>query len=263
MANGFRLFLALIISVFAINSAQAQFYNYNPLYEPPPKYRPLKLVKRLSYENFKHIKLLQSSIANYGGGDAEVQALVDQYADASALYFQNRINDAANMFTKNEKKIFETSKKLSKIYKEDSEKLMTQALKINIKRKLRRSLDGKKPDPVAEKLLANAQFGIQKANDFYDRFGNAKEASPRGLISAIYYFRRAKENIFLIYEARYIGDKSYRFKNSEDKVKFIKKAIDEDKALSANEKSILKQLYNSKAVMDNDNKIFKSMEKMN
>ncbi|HOO71374.1 MAG TPA: hypothetical protein PK926_06400 [Spirochaetota bacterium] len=229
MLKKFRIYLAFIISIFIFVPSFAQDKQFNQLYKPLP------LIKRLSYENFKNIKLLQSAIMNYGGGESEVEQLIDQYAEASALYFQNRIDDAANKFSENERGILKVAQNLAKKYKDDSESLLIQAIKLNIKTSLRRSLNGEKRNEVADKLLANAQFGVQKGNDFYDRYKAAHTAPPSELVSSIYYYRRAKENLFLMYEVTDL--------DPQEKKSFF----DQHK----------------KDIEDNNNRIYKSREKEN
>lgn len=155
-------------------------------------YQPISVIKRLSYDNFKSIKLLHAAIMNYGGGEAEFDRLVDTYAEASALYFQNKIIEAANLFTKNEEDINEVSRKIATIYKNDTDKLHTSIIKINVKYKIKSSLKGEQPNSGADKAVAGASYGIQKANDLYVR------SRP---IEAIYYFRRAKEQCFKLYDS--------------------------------------------------------------
>ena len=106
---------------------------------------------------------------------------------------------------------------------------------MNIKTSLRRSLNGEKRNEVADKLLSNAQFGVQKANDFYDRYKAAHTAPPSELVSSVYYYRRAKENLFLMYE---VTDLDPREK---------KNFFDQHK----------------KDIEDNNNRIYKSREKKN
>jgi len=189
----------MVILLMAVSFPALSQYRstYDPAYGPPSrKSSPVKIVKRLSYQNFKYIKLLQTAVMNYGGGEAELTRLVDQYAEASALYFQNKVEAAADKFVENEKAILKLSQKLAKKYKEDSEKLLNMALKMNIKQSLKRGLKGEKRSHSADKFLGNAKFGVQKANDYFDRYINATSASPRGLVMAIYYYRRSKDNIF-------------------------------------------------------------------
>jgi len=236
MAKGFRIITAFLFIFMLIGSVSAQGVDYDPTYGPPKrKSRPLSTVKRLSYENFKYIKLLQSAVMNYGGGESEVEKLVDQYAEASALYFQNKTGEAADKFMENEREILKVTQRLAKRYKEDTEKLLNQGLKMNIKDSLKRGLKGKKKDMVAEKSLNNAKFGVQKANDYYDRYINATSASPRGLVSAIYYFRRSKENIFIMIDVMDI--------DPEEKTKILKR--------------------HKRDIEDNKNKVYRSMEKEN
>ena len=262
MAKVYTSIIAIIFCCTVFIPLQAQQSpDYNPLYGPPPQYQSLPLVKRLSYENFRNLKLLQAGLENYGGGESEIQKLVDQYADASALYFQNKVTDAAIMFLKNEAQILESAKKLSTTYKKDSEQLLNGALKVAIKKSLKESFQGGKDDPLSNKFIQNAQFAVQKGNDYYDRYVNAKQAAPRELITAIYYYRRGKENIFQMYEYRYLNEPS----NMKEKVKVkeLHKKVDEDKTLTEDERKIIKDQYNLRALEDIKNKPFRSMEKEN
>jgi hypothetical protein len=191
--------LCVIISILSISSslsAQTTSYDYNPLYGPLP-FNPLSVARRLSYENFRSIKLLHAAIMNFGGGEAEVNKLVDQYAEASALYFQNRINESAEAFTKNQIEILAAAQRLARKYKDDTTALLTESIKLNFKNKFSKSFhEIRQEETSADKYLKNAQWNVSKATDYYDRFKDAKVASAIGLINAIYYFRAAKENIF-------------------------------------------------------------------
>ncbi len=210
--------------------------TYDPLYGPPSrKSQPVQTVKRLSYQNFKYIKLLQAAVMNYGGGEAELTRLVDQYAEASALYFQNKVEAAADKFMENEKEILKVAQKLAKKYRDDSDRLLNMGLKMNIKQSLKRGLKGEKRNAVADKFLSNAKFGVQKANDYYDRYIKATTASPRGLVMAIYYYRRSKENIFQMIKAL---------------------EMDNDR-----KKDLLEK--HKKDIEDNKNRIYTSMQKEN
>ena len=195
MTKKLRIYAAFFLSILIFAPAYSQDKQYNQLY------KPLSVVKLLSYENFKNIKLLQVAIMNYGGGEAEVERLIDQYADASALYFQNRIDEAASKFSENEREILKVAQNITKKYRDDSEALLIQAIKLNIKSSLKRQLKGEKRNEVADKLLSNAQFGVQKASDYHDRYKDAVTAPPRELINSIYYFRLAKENLIQMYDA--------------------------------------------------------------
>jgi hypothetical protein len=202
MVKGFRAVLAAVIAIVACTYASAQVVEYSPT-QGPPKHEssPVQTVMSLSYENFKNIKMLNAAIMNYGGGESELERLVDQYAEASAFFFQNKEDLAADKFLENEREILKVSQKLARKYKEDTEQLLNMGIKMNIRDSLKKGLKGDKSNAVAEKLLNNAQFGVQKANDYYDRYINATKASPRNLITSIYYYRRSKENLISMVEA--------------------------------------------------------------
>ena len=226
MAKGCRVILAFLISMMLISIAEAQEKKYNQYYNP------VSLIKRLSYENFKNIKLLTSAIYNYGGGESEVEALVEQYAEASALYFQNKVEESANKFTENEKAIQDTAEKLATKYKEDATKLLMGGIKLKVKDQIKRSLKGEKENKVVSQFVDNGSAVLKHADDLFVR---AKYTS------SIYYYRRVKENIFNMYEAM-------EFDKDKDKDKKIKEDM-----LAPYKKDI----------EDNKNKIYKSKEKEN
>ena len=181
----FTLF-ALCIAAYTLPVAQEnQEKQFNPLYDPEA------VIQRLSYDNFKNIKLLRTAIYNFGSGEQEFNSLVDTYAEASALYFRNEMIASANLFTKNEKDIKEVAMRLAKLYKEQSEKLHVQVIKMGVRHSLKASIEQTKPNPSVDPLISNASYGIKMANDYLVR------SKP---IDAIDYFRRAKENCFKVYQ---------------------------------------------------------------
>jgi len=196
MRKGMLFAVMFVLSLSPSLSAQTYSYDYSPLYGPLPL-NPLSVARRLSYENFRSIKLLHAAIMNFGGGEAEVNKLVDQYAEASALYFQNRIKESAEAFTRNQIEILNTAKRLALKYKEDTAALLTDSIKLNFKNKFKKNFQEiRQGEASADKYLENAQWSVSRANDFYDRFKDAKAAPSLGLINAVYYFRATKENLF-------------------------------------------------------------------
>ena len=232
MVRGKRIFFGIIICVFL--SIPYSYSQSSGDATQPHRYEPESLVKRLSYENFKNIKMMTAAIVNYGGGEEMIDKLIDGYAEASALYFQNKYEESAENFLKNEKEIFEVSKKIVKKYNEDSEKLLNDTIKLSIKKEIKEAMKGDSSNDTTTKFLNGARFAVQRGNDIYYRYKDATIASPRELISAIYYYRRAKESIFLLHEYT-LNDKAK--KEFFDKYK--------------------------KDVEDNKNKVFKSKEKQN
>ena len=189
MTKGFRFILIFPVLLFVISTLYGQFETQKKEFNP--LYKPISVVKRLSYDNFKKIKLLHTAIMNYGGGKEVFDRIVDAYAEASALYFQKKITESANLFTKNGKDIDEVAEKIVKIYKEETDKLHTEIIKMNVKYSIKMSLAGEKPNPTATKAVSGASFGVQKANDYFVR------ARP---INAIYFYRRAKAKCFQLYK---------------------------------------------------------------
>ncbi len=222
-----------------------------------PQYNPVSVVKRLSYENFRNIKLLRTAILNFGGGDAEMQKLIDQYADASALYFQDKVVEAATKFTENERAIFRTAKSIAAQYKKESEEFLTKGIKRNIQINLESEIEGKGRNAVMEKYLDSAKFSLRTGNSIFDDFQYVNEnqaGSANRLVTSIYYYRMAKENLFLMYLAHVESlelDKD-RKKDREMKDALMDSMIKED----------FKADY-QKHMQDNKNKIFTAMEKRN
>ncbi len=255
MKSGFQFF-ALILSLLISYSLFAQNKtSYNS------RYVPLNLVKRLSYENFRNIRLLQAAIMNFGGGKKELGQLVDQYAEASALYFQNRIDAAANKFEENNKKILETAKKVVRAYKRDAEKILLNATKYNIKTRLSMEIKGVKRHKAPDKYLSLAKYSLRKANDFFVRYKDAISTDPRQLARAIYYFRRAKENSFIAYKAYFkMGTRFERLVRLERQKKLTDQQRDELKR----KRFVTALLKNyEKDMQDNLNKQYTSKEKKN
>jgi len=246
------LVLFIVINIFgAFNTgySQTEVSKYNQ------QYNPVSLIKRLSYENFKNIKLLRSAIMNYGGGEAEVQKLIDQYADATALYFEDKVEESAAKFSENEKEIFKIAKKIAGDYSKDSSLFLNKGIKRNVKLSIQQELEGKPRDAVMDKYLDNAKSANKRASSILDdyKYSTEKNAgSAQRLITSIYYFRLAKQNIFLMYQA-YIepmkldADKK---KDREMKDQLFDKMIKED----------YKEDY-KKDLQDNKNKVYTSMEK--
>jgi len=222
-----------------------------------PQYNPASVVKRLSYENFRNIKLLRTAILNFGGGEAEMQKLIDQYADASALYFQDKVVEAAAKFTENERAIFITAKNIAAQYKKESDDFLKNGIKRNIQLNLESEIEGKGRNAVMDKYLDSAKFSLRAANAIFDDFQNVnsnRAGSANRLVTSIYYYRMAKENLFLMYLAHTDTlelDKD-RKKDREIKDALMDRLIKED----------FKADY-QKHMQDNKNKIFTSMEKRN
>ncbi len=189
MIKGIRYYIAFSIALFLFSSANAQFDTAKKEFDP--LYNEMDVVKQLSYENFKKIKLLHTAIMNYGGGKEEFDRLVDTYAEATALYFQNKIMESANLFTKNKKDIDEVAARIAKIYKNDADKLHLNSIKMHVKYKVKMSLKGEQVNPQSEVALNTAAGGVQIANDYFAR---------SRFVESISYFRRAKESCFQLYK---------------------------------------------------------------
>lgn len=250
----------LMLAIFSVLLLFPQSNNINAQSNEAgfnPQYNPVSLVKRLSYENFRNIKLLRTAILNFGGGDAEMQKLIDQYADASALYFQDRINDAAGKFTENEREIFRTSYKIAKQYRKESDEFLKKGIKRNIQINLESEVGGENRNAVMDKYLENAKFSLKKANSILDDFKYVNDnnaGSANLIISSIYYYRLSKENLFLMYKGHV---ESLELDKDRKKDREMKDALFD---------SMLKEDFREgyqKDFQDNKNKVFTSMEKTN
>lgn len=251
-----RLLLAVMvfINIFFLSSvlhAQEGEKQYNS------QYSATSVVKRLSYENFRNIKLLRTAILNYGGGEAEVQKLVDQYADATALYFQDKTEDAANKFTENEREIFKVAKRISGEFNKDTAAFLTKGIKRNVQVNLEREVDGKDRNVVMDKYLDNAKISLKKGSSIYDDYkytGDKPTGSAKRLITSIYYYRMAKQNLFMMYQAHVDSMKldPDKKKDQEMKDQMLDKLLKED----------FKADY-KKDMQDSKNKVYVSMEKIN
>lgn len=231
MTKAINFALALLI-FFAADYSFAQ--SKNSLYQPIP------LSKRLSYENFRNIKLLYSAIINYGGGEAEFENLVEQYSEASALYFQGKYDESAAKFYENQKEIMKVAVKLATRYKDDTDKILAETRKLVLKNSVKRSLNGKQPNESAETLLKQSENSNQRAYDIYDRYKTSID-TPKEILNSIFYFRRAKENSFLVYSTI---------------------ELDSDKTKDKAQKEAILKKY-KRDMDDNKNKIFVSKEKQN
>lgn len=242
---------ALLFPQFNSINAQSNEVGYNP------RYNPYSLVKRLSYENFRNIKLLRTAILNFGNGDAEMQKLIDQYADASALYFQDKVDDAAVKFTENEREIFRAAHKIAGQYRKETDEFLKKGIKRNIQVNLESGVEGKERNAVMDKYLENAKFSLKKANAILDDFKYVNDnhaGSANLVISSIYYYRLSKENLFMMYKG-YV--ESLELDKDRKKDREMKDALFD---------SMLKEDFRDgyeKDFQDNKNKVFTSMEKTN
>lgn len=252
MFNKRLLALFFVINIFGISGAvfsQTEEKKYNQ------QYNTVSLIKRLSYDNFKNIKLLRSAIMNYGGGEAEIQKLIEQYADATALYFEDKIDESATKFSENEREIFKTAKKIAGDYNKDSSFFLSKSIKKSIQIAIQQEVDGKQHDRVWEKYLDNAKFSQKKAVSILDDYKYVSEknsTSAQRLITSIYYYRLTKQNLFLMYQT-YI--ETLKLDPDKKKDREMKDQMF-DKMIKENYKDDYKR-----DLQDNKNKVYTSMEK--
>lgn len=247
--------MMLVINIFI---AYAAGYTQNTDTEKKynTQYNAISLIKRLSYENFKNIKLLRSAIMNYGGGEAEFQKLVDQYAEATALYFEDKTEEAANRFSENEREILKIAKKIATEYQKDSSQFLNKAIKRNVQITIQSEVDGKERNEAMSKYLDNAKAALKKASSILDDYKYINEktsGSAQRLVASIYYYRASKQNLFLMYQAHVdtlVLDPKDSKKDREMKGQLMDKMIRED----------YKSEY-KKDIQDNKNQVYTSMEK--
>ena len=271
MRKGTSLIMSFVILLLASAAyAQSSKIDYNPAYEPAPlKADPQAISRLLSYENFRSIKLLNAAILNYGGGEGEIDKLIDQYAEASALYFQNKMMDSAKAFRENQAAIMTTAKQLAQKYNQDTTALLTDSIKQNIRAKYKLQLSGSRERTASDKFLEYAQGGVLKATDYYERYKDAKAASALDLINAIYYYRSAKENMFQM--MRVLADAESKRQAEEEVNAMIankelprSKKEDKQRELEVQKKKDLLSRYldkYAKDMVDNKNLVYQSKEK--
>ncbi|OHD66666.1 MAG: hypothetical protein A2176_05225 [Spirochaetes bacterium RBG_13_51_14] len=263
--------MSFIISTI-ITSAHAQSYkfDYHPAYGPAPLgSNPQSIARLLSYENFRSIKLLNAAIMNYGGGDAELDKLIDQYAEASALYFQNKMMESAKAFKENQAAITATAKQLAQKYHQETNALLKDSINMSIRAKLKLQLKTGQNQLVSDKQLGQAQAGVLKANDYYDRFKDAKSVDAISLITAIYYYRGAKQNMFTMMKV--VADsQSKALAEEEVKAMIAKKQLPRSRKeetrrdLENQKRKELESKYldkYAKDITDNNNQVYQSKEK--
>jgi hypothetical protein len=199
---------------------------------------------------------LKTAIINFGGGEAEVQKLIDQYAEATTLYFNDKVEESAVKFTENEREIFNTAKKLATDYSKDSSQFLNKSIKRNIEIIMQDNTVNKQHrNSVMSRCLDSAKILLKQANTILDEHKNVGDKitpSARRLISSIYYCRSAKENLFMMYDA-YISDMELDPDKAKDKEK---KEQLFDKMLNEDYKSDYK-----KDMQDNKNQVYKAEEK--
>jgi hypothetical protein len=187
--RGFLILSFLLSGIPLFSQSAAVDGKANPIFDS------IAVVQRLSYDNFKNIKLLMTAIINFGGGEAEFNKLVDGYAEASSFYFSREYDKAAQAFAKNEKDIKEVATRLAEKYKKDATDLNKEIIKKNVTIRVKQSVADKKPTDgmlSAELILKHSSESISKANDELDR------AHP---VQAIALYRRSKDNSITFYEA--------------------------------------------------------------
>jgi hypothetical protein len=271
MRNGMLLIMLFVISIL-ISPAHAQSYkfDYHPAYGPAPLGgEPQSIAKLLSYENFRSIKLINTAVMNFGGGDAEINKLIDQYAEASALYFQNKMFDSAKAFKENQLAIMTTAKQLAQKYNETTNALLKESINMNIRAKLKLKLKGYEGKPYSDKFLEQGQAGVMKANDYYERFKDAKKVSALEMITGIYYYRGAKESLFQM--MKQIAESQSKYEaEAEVNAMIAKKQLPRSKkeeTIQEKEEQKKKELLSkyldkySRDMVDNKNLVYESREK--
>lgn len=211
-------------------------------------YQPLPVILRLSYENFRNIKLLNSAIVNFGGGDEEFDRLVDEYAEASSLYFRNEYVLSANKFTENERNINKTADAIARKYKTSAEDLMQKTIKMKTRASFRLAMSSRRLDthPQADEAIKDGGFSLNKANDLLVR---------NRPIDSIYFYRRAKEKNFYVYKVL-----TSQFEERRKEAQYSGKKADAEFFEKESKKYSLPDEY-KKDIVDNQNRVYESSER--
>ena len=157
-------------------------------FTPSGSSSPKAVVKRFEKENFRDIKLLYIAMMNYGGGEGEFSRLVSGYAEASGKYFSREYDESAKAFKKNAQEINDSGMTIATKYKDRTVELQKEVIELNVKIRIKNSLDNKKEDQVLEKIVHESSESLIKANDFFQR---------KKPVEAIRLYRRCKEKCIL------------------------------------------------------------------
>ena len=248
-----RIVLFLILAVSLSLTTQGFIHQEVSAQEEPKKtfnelYQPLPVILRLSYENFRNIKLLNSAIINFGGGEDEFDKLVDEYAEASSLYFRNEYVLSANKFTENEKNIVQTANSVAKKYREITEVLQEKTIKMKVRASFRLSLSGKKVNthPASDDAIRDGGFSLTRANDLLAR------SRP---VESILFYRRAKDKYFSVHKIL-----QAHFEEQQKEAKYRSRSADMVFFEREAKKYTLPDEY-KKDVVDNRNRIFDAGER--
>lgn len=230
----------LVLLFFSVITAFAQNANSDPK----------EVIRRLSYENYKNIRLMHSAIINYGGGEEEFDSLIKTYSEASSLYFQKKYEESAKKFEENEKQIREVANTLAEKYKEETESWQKEIFEEDLKNRITDSMKGKPENEVATKYINQSTESIIRANDYFDR------VRP---IQAISMFRISRDRMltYLLIRAEDLPDEKIEECKKDPRTydNCIKTAKDEQK------EEVRKQY--EKIIKDNENQVYISKEKEN
>ncbi len=267
-----RLLIMSLVAAAVVSPAFAQSYkyDYHPAYGPAPLGgNPQSMARELSYDNFRSIRWLNSAIMNYGGGEAEIDKLIDAYSDASALYFQNKMMDSAKSFIENQTAIMQSAKQLAEKYSTDTSAILKESMELSLRSRLKMGIRGDQGMDSVDTFLNMAKAGVYKANDYYERFKDAKAAPARELITAIYLYRRAKANMFQMMTK--LADVQSRFlAEQEVNAMIAKKEISQgnkERVRREKEDQKRKELLSryldkyAKDMVDNKNAVYETREK--
>ncbi|MBN1496359.1 MAG: hypothetical protein JXA07_06290 [Spirochaetes bacterium] len=272
MRKGLFLIMSCAMSILCISAfAQSYKYDYHPAYGPAPLGgSPKSIAKQLSYDNFRSIKLLNTAVMNYGGGEAEIDRLIDQYAEASALYFQNKMMESAKAFKENQAAIMTVTKKLAEKYHQDTSAILKDSMNMSIRAKIKMQIKGNSEGRFhMDKFLERGQAGVLKANDYYDRYKDAKSVSAMDLITAIYYYRGAKDSLFQMMKVMAV-EQSRVQAEAEASTMVARKEIrrsEKEAVMRQKEEQKTKELQSryldkyTKDMTDNKNIVYESREK--
>lgn len=215
-----------------------------------PDKEPKEVIRRLSQENFKNIRLMYSAIMNYGGGEEEFEGLVKTYSEASSLYFSKKYEESAKKFEENEKQIREVAENIAKKYKEETETWQKEILEKDIKDRIVDSLNKKSENKTREKYINQSTESIIRANDYFER------VRPVQAIN-LYRLSRDKMLTYLLVRAEELPDETVV------ECKKDPRTYDQCIKLAQNKQKDEVKVQYEKIIKDNENQVYVSKEKEN
>ncbi|TAL36199.1 MAG: hypothetical protein EPN93_08830 [Spirochaetes bacterium] len=158
---------------------------------------PVYIVQTLMNNNYMNIRALYVPIINYGGGEKEFYRILDSYSLAVTLYLHRKMPESAEMFRKNAAEIKELAARIAKKYREDSEKIHTETVKMYIRSKMQLALKSRTVETEIT-MFTTGDVNISNASDSI-RMADRYMENGRPL-DAIAYYRKSKAYCFAAFD---------------------------------------------------------------